>query len=228
MEPLGAAGGATISLTAAIANAIYDAVGVRPSGDKESVNASQLGLATFSHSEEVACSFLYVNTVEIDINLRSSYKRRKRGAPLVLTHIHKLNFALSRLLTFFTIVVTMMTLVPAASANEEDLVKKLIGTWEGTVAIKNNPFRILVISSVKREGDQWIAAGRWRTKEDARGMRVNIKIQVNGGEISLSFDAAKGDDLTLKLVGDRELTGMFNHAVARQRRNAQTSLKKVG
>jgi hypothetical protein len=62
---------------------------------------------------------------------------------------------------FVIIAMTIITFVSSTSANEEDLVKKLIGKWEGTVAIKNDPFRTLVIDSVKRDGDQWITTGRW-------------------------------------------------------------------
>jgi hypothetical protein len=127
---------------------------------------------------------------------------------------------------FVIIVMALIAFVSSTSANEEDLVKKLIGKWEGTVAIKNDPFRTLVIDSVKRDGDQWIATGRWGNT-DKKGMKVDIKIQVNGGDLSLAFDAAAGNELNVKLVGDRELTGKFNHARGRQRVNADASLKKV-
>jgi hypothetical protein len=131
-----------------------------------------------------------------------------------------------RVSRFVIIAMTIITFVSSTSANEEDLVKKLIGKWEGTVAIKNDPFRTLVIDSVKRDGDQWIATGRWGNT-DKKGMKVDIKIQVNGGDLSLAFDAAAGNELNVKLVGDRELTGKFNHARGRQRVNADASLKKV-
>jgi hypothetical protein len=120
---------------------------------------------------------------------------------------------------------TLITLVSSTSANEEDLVKKLVGRWEGTVAIKNDPFRMLVIDSVKRDGDQWLATGRWG-RADKKGNEVEIKIQVTGGDLSLAFDATEGNEVMLKLVGDRELNGKFNHAVGRKRVNADASLKK--
>jgi hypothetical protein len=85
---------------------------------------------------------------------------------------------------------------------------------------------MLVIDSVKRDGDQWIATGRW-ANTDKKGMKVDIKIQVSGGDLSRAFDAAPGNEVNLKLVGDRELTGKFNHARRRQRTNADASLKKV-
>lgn len=127
---------------------------------------------------------------------------------------------------FIIIAITLITFVSSTSANDEDLVQKLVGKWEGTVAIKNDPFRMLVIDSVKRDGDQWIATGRWGNT-DKKGAKVDIKIQVNGGDLSLAFDAAAGNEVNLKLVGDRELTGKFNHARGRQRTNADASLKKV-
>jgi hypothetical protein len=127
---------------------------------------------------------------------------------------------------FLIIALSLVAFVSLASANEEELVKKLVGRWEGTVAIKNDPFRTLLIDSVRRDGDQWIATGRWGNT-DKKGMKVDIKIQVNGGDLSLAFDAAAGNELNLKLVGDRELTGKFNHARGRQRINADASLKKV-
>jgi len=110
---------------------------------------------------------------------------------------------------FLILAMTLITFVSSTSANDEDLVKKLVGKWEGTVAIKD-PFRTLVIDSVKRDGDQWIATGRWG-RADKKGNEVQVKIQVTGENLSLAFDAAEGNQVHLKLVGDRELTGVFRH-----------------
>jgi hypothetical protein len=122
---------------------------------------------------------------------------------------------------------SILTIASTTAASEEEIVRKLVGRWEGTVAIKNNPFRTLVINSVKREGDHWIAAGRWVSKEEKAGRKVDIKVQVNGDDVSLAFDAQDGNDVKLKLAGDRELTGLFEHARARKRVNSHVSLKKV-
>jgi hypothetical protein len=115
----------------------------------------------------------------------------------------------------------------SSSYASEELVKKLVGRWEGTAAVKNNPHRWLVIESVKPDGDQWTGEGRWGSKEEGRGMKVQFIISVSGSNVSLAFDASQGNDLALKLVGDDELTGLYNHAVGRRRVNAQINLKKV-
>jgi hypothetical protein len=78
-----------------------------------------------------------------------------------MSRLHHARLTASYVSAVVIIAMAIGTFVSSTSANEEELVKKLVGKWEGTVAIKNDPFRTLLIDSVKRDGDQWIATGRW-------------------------------------------------------------------
>jgi hypothetical protein len=51
---------------------------------------------------------------------------------------HRTKLLQSYVSRFAIIAMTLITFVSSTSANDEDLVKKLVGKWEGTVAIKND------------------------------------------------------------------------------------------
>jgi hypothetical protein len=116
------------------------------------------------------------------------------------------------------------------SADEQDLIKSLVGKWEGTVALKNEPFRMLTIAEVKRNGDDWSGRGRWaisRSDVTGKGSPVEIKITQNGGDVVLLFDSGVGNDVSLKLVGDGRLEGKMEHMRGKKRVHADASFKKI-
>ncbi len=120
----------------------------------------------------------------------------------------------------------MGSFVPRLFAASEETVKSLVGRWEGTVATKD-PWRRLAIESITREGDQWIGKGRWSATETGKGTPVDLAIVEAGETVAVSFKTGTDNDVDLKLTGERELTGKFNHMFGRQRRNADMTLKKV-
>ena len=126
---------------------------------------------------------------------------------------------------FLAVATTSISTAPGLFANEE-MVKSLVGTWDGTVAVRQS-FRRLTIESVTRDGDQWVGRGRWSQRAGARGAPVDITIIDAGEIVNIAFKLDNGDSMALKGTGERELTGKFNHAVLRQRRFADASFKKV-
>ena len=105
--------------------------------------------------------------------------------------------------------------LPKSLAAEDELAQKLVGKWEGTVLAGANEQRTLSIQSVVRDGDQWIAHGRYGQGENGR--KVEINVTQNGSEIALRFRAggANNPPVELKLTGEKELTG--NTQVLRRR-----------
>lgn len=121
----------------------------------------------------------------------------------MLSQFRKLR--LSSVSGFFILIVMMMT-VPVFSdpGTDDNLVKTLVGKWEGILLVREG-FRMLTIQSVKRDGDQWIARGRFGVT-GKKGSPVQIKVTVSGNNVTIDFDARRGP-ARLKLEGDHELDG---------------------
>lgn len=106
--------------------------------------------------------------------------------------------------TFF--VLLLLAIGPLSAATNDDFAKKLIGRWEGHVDVKQDRGRTLVIQSVKREGDQWIADARYGTTGGGLA-RVKIKTIVNGDDVALEFVSSANNPVKLKLAGEKNLEG---------------------
>ena len=118
----------------------------------------------------------------------------------------------------------------ALAAADSGPADKLVGTWEGTTATKDNPRRRLVVESVKRDEDQWVGVGRFGNADKDRGGKVDINITVNGNDVALEFFTPGGRNtrVQLKLVSDNELTGDVRIFTPRSRMvNADIKLKKI-
>ena len=121
-------------------------------------------------------------------------------------------FPKPRLYSFSTAVLVIVTTIvtgyfsPAPSA-EEELVKTLVGRWEGTAGTKGDTARILFIKAVKRQGDRWVAYGIFGTPK-ARGP-VEITVTASGNDVLLDFDTTGNNSVRLKLAGENELDGQF-------------------
>ncbi len=113
-----------------------------------------------------------------------------------------------------------------AQTTDDDLAKKLVGTWEGTRATKTSPFQTLIIKSVAREDGQLVATGNYGTT-DKKLPQVKINVIVNGTDVVLELRSGVGNDVDLKLVGDNELTGNIEAMRGRKRIHADLTLKKV-
>ena len=59
----------------------------------------------------------------------------------------------------YTCVIAVATLLALSVAHAQDeAVQKMVGTWKGKVELLDEPERTLVIKSVTRAGDIWIAS----------------------------------------------------------------------
>ena len=135
-----------------------------------------------------------------------------------------------RFITISLLITGVMTAFsPAAFADEDEAVKKLVGKWEGNIAIPDGA-RTVVIDRVKREGDQWTAIGMYGvTGKDLR--KVTYQVTVNGNDVQIEFTFGS-NYLKLKLVGDNELDGTFRYfrpagQGGGRQSNAQMKLKKA-
>lgn len=134
-------------------------------------------------------------------------------------------------LSFAIIAVAMFSicgLTKIVSAAEDDLVQKLVGTWEGVSLTSRNEQRTLRIESVKREGDQWIGQGRWGQTGN-KGNEVQLNITVTGNDVQVRFRGGSDNvPISLKLTGDNELNGTMEvRAKGRRFEDAPLKLTKV-
>jgi hypothetical protein len=99
---------------------------------------------------------------------------------------------------------TLLTL-GVAHAQDEAL-QKMIGIWKGTIERFDESERMLVIKSVTRAADIWIASveyGPTGQKLDAFSARVEKR----RGATNLSFQTSTTRKVELSLVSDTELRG---------------------
>jgi hypothetical protein len=125
--------------------------------------------------------------------------------------------------SLLTIAFLMFMYASAALPDQSDLAQKLVGKWEGVALSGGNEQRTLVIESVDRDGEQWIAHGRYGQGE--KGSKVEIEVTQSGSDVALKFRTAGVNNapVELKLTADKELTGTTQ--VARRHRLMDVPLK---
>jgi hypothetical protein len=97
--------------------------------------------------------------------------------------------------------------VGLAIAQDEPL-RGLIGTWQGQVDVRREPERTLVIESVTRRGDRWIASIQYGTTGQALA-RLEAQVEMSGLTPTLMFATSADNKTELKLVSERELFGFL-------------------
>jgi len=123
--------------------------------------------------------------------------------------------------------IALMLLAFVAHANDDEVIKKLIGTWEGAGAFATQPTqRTLVIKSIKREGDSFVGEGSYGNT-GGRLSAVDLKIAASGADITVEFRSSANNDAVLKLRGDRELSGKIEVPRGTRRSTADLTLSKV-
>ena len=130
----------------------------------------------------------------------------------------------------FALVTVFAFVGMGALAADSSPADKLVGTWERTLATKDNPSPRLVVESVKRDGDQWVGVGRFAITDKGPGGKVDLNITVNGNDVALEFFTPSGlhNRVQLKLVSDNELTGDMRIFTDKSRMvNADIKLKKI-
>jgi hypothetical protein len=97
-----------------------------------------------------------------------------------------------------------------ADAAERDLVKALIGRWEGEIQLRGlptrtDPNRTLVIESVTPTDDGTTARGRYGTGKRMRP--VVIDVDPSGTFLWMRFATRDDRPIKLTLIDDRALSG---------------------
>jgi hypothetical protein len=89
---------------------------------------------------------------------------------------------------------------------QPDSFRALIGTWQGRVEVRSNPERTLVIKSIARRGDQWIADMHYGTT--GKGLsHLSGRVNTAGDTTMLTFTTSADNPAELRLVAERELRG---------------------
>jgi hypothetical protein len=108
------------------------------------------------------------------------------------------------------IAATLLLAINMTHAQGESF-QKLVGTWTGRVDLHDEPERTLVIKSVAREADIWIASieyGPTGKKLSA----VSARVEKQGDATRLSFPISTTSKVELSLVTERELRGLLKIA----------------
>jgi hypothetical protein len=97
--------------------------------------------------------------------------------------------------------------VVVAVAQAEPL-RGLVGTWQGQVDVRREPERTLVVESVTRRGDRWVANIQYGTTGQALA-RLEAQVEMSGPTPTLMFATSADNKTELKLVSERELFGFL-------------------
>jgi hypothetical protein len=128
---------------------------------------------------------------------------------------------------FFVLVLVLSA--GALTLAQVDPTKVLIGTWEGQAETLKGYDQILIINSVKANGDgEWVARGRFGPRDSTStgpgGQEMAVKAKDN--EIFIEFVAKGNNPVRLKLVNDNKLEGTIN-IVLKRAVNRKVWLEKV-
>jgi hypothetical protein len=102
----------------------------------------------------------------------------------------------------------VLTLGVVVAAAQDEPFRGLVGTWQGQVDVRREPERTLVIESVTRRGDRWIANIQYGTTGQALA-RLEAEVEVSGPTPTLMFATSADNKTELKLVSERELFGFL-------------------
>jgi hypothetical protein len=88
--------------------------------------------------------------------------------------------------------------------------KALVGTWQGSVDVRRDRDRTLIIKSVKpTKNSGWVADGHYGTT--GKGLaRAKIGVLLEGEQLVLDFITSADNPAKLKLSGDRVLDGTLS------------------
>jgi hypothetical protein len=95
-------------------------------------------------------------------------------------------------------------------AAQVDPSKALVGTWQGSVDVRRDRDRTLIIKSVKPTNNGgWVADGHYGTT--GKGLaRAQIRVSLEGERLVLDFTTSADNPAKLKLSGDRVLDGTLS------------------
>jgi hypothetical protein len=101
------------------------------------------------------------------------------------------------------------TLLALGAAHAQDASpQKMVGTWQGKVDVHDEPERTLVVKSITREGDIWIASIEY----GPTGKKLSVlpaRVDTQRGAMTLSFPISATSKVELSLVSESELRGLL-------------------
>ena len=105
--------------------------------------------------------------------------------------------------------IAVATLLALGVAHAQDeSVQKVLGTWKGKVELLDEPERTLVIKSVTRAGDMWIASVEYGPTGQKLGA-FEGRVQKQRGATTLTFPISTTRKVELSLVSNTELRGLL-------------------
>lgn len=124
------------------------------------------------------------------------------------------------------IAVTALLALGVAHAQDESI-QKMVGTWQGKVDLHDEPERTLVIKSVTRQGDAWIAS----TEFGATGEKLSsleARIEKRRETMTLTFSISATRKVELSLISERELRGLLKISAEGSWVGRKMRLQKTG
>lgn len=103
---------------------------------------------------------------------------------------------------------SLLLVLTGAVLAQDEPVRALIGTWQGQMDLRLEPERTLVIKSVARRGDRWVADIDYGTTGKALA-RLQAQVEMSGTTPALTFATSPDNKAELKLISERELFGFF-------------------
>lgn len=101
----------------------------------------------------------------------------------------------------------IILLLVLGSAHAQDAsLRALVGTWQGQVDVRQDPERTLVVKSITRQGDHWVATIHYGTA--GKGLSdLQARIEIVRGTPTLTFTISADNKAELRLFSERELRG---------------------
>jgi hypothetical protein len=111
--------------------------------------------------------------------------------------------------SFRVLAVAVATLLAFGVAHaQNEAFQKIVGTWTGKLDVHDEPERTLVIKSVTREGEIWIASIEYGPTGKTLSP-LSARVDRQRGATTVTFPLSTTRKVELSLVSERELRGLL-------------------
>jgi hypothetical protein len=111
----------------------------------------------------------------------------------------------------FAVAILVVLALGVAHAQDQPF-QKMVGTWKGKLDVHDDPDQTLVIKSIAREGDIWIANIEYGTTGKPLSA-MPARVEKQGSATTLSFPISTTRKVELSLISERELRGLLKISV---------------
>jgi hypothetical protein len=91
---------------------------------------------------------------------------------------------------------------------QDDPFPRMVGTWQGKLEVRDDPDKTLVIRSVVRERDVWVANVEYGSTGKSL-QTLPARMERQRGTPTLTFPTSATSKVELELVSERELRGLL-------------------